>query len=1236
MVSDLYVFDMDTFNWEKIPISNDDDVPRARYFHSADTWNNKLIIFGGMSNQPESPNPEELCVLNDVRFFDISTRRWLPAPQGSPAISADLPRARYAHLSSVTSDRLFIIGGQDFNNTWLDDVCVYDLVARSWVLRRDYPRHCGTYRSVAVASNSVVRFPMDETRTKQEAATLGPPGQRLGADRTPTANAEFTPSESLIHQPYSASPNGEYPSDIFLYSNYNFTDVKRELEVFSPLPSHDFSIQDKSTSMAGATFPPGLRFPTGALLGTHLIIAGTYLAHSYQSFSIWVLDLTTMAWTRIDPGKAVETGSWFRGSLYADANRFVIFGNRNGNLVDDYNRRLLSWDHVAVVDLEAFGVYGPPRLKLDLPMQELGLAALEERTAADFDMICEDGRRIPCSRRILEERWPWFLEQRKLFTAKVNHALTQLPTSPAHLPLPDVPGNASSEDLRVDPRLTSRALELAEPYPIVLALMQYFYTTALVTPLQHAPAVLSQLLLLSTNYGLTHLQGLIRHAMHRALSNSTSVGVYEVATLCSCRSLQIRSVPSLFFQSSSRVYLMLYFQFINSALKTVMQYTQKRPSRNRDRDNNSNNKPGSSGGGGGGPSNGPGGGGGGSGSNDAQHLSRPRGTSDARWRTMGSGGGSDVNSGYNTRAVGIVVNNANIVESQNTRGGRGGVLSPSLRPSTSSGPGPTPVSPLAPGATVGAPPPIARWRSDPALNNMRRNTLPGLAHAPVVSAAPRPSTGDPKTTPRLTVVSEPKGTSSSSTSSDAKNADTADLNYLADLMGVPSTEELQTLVETRARSSSLSSNSIVSFDSPTSEDAASPVYAIAGEGDKSREDQNTPVPFFSIGEEERQRDVDTPTPVPTLSPAQAAAYADEDQIMPLPNLRPRKSQRRPRAASIVSIHTEEEMQELVDFMSDFTTSDIGGSIAKPSMNMIEREDVQTGELSPSIITSSPDLAYLSRSNRASFSPSVAPSLSASVLTVTDSEHSDSVSDKHDSIASAYARSRPPRIFTDSMQSIPPSLISSTSNSSLSNGRFTSPSTPLTSTTDLMSSPADLGIIDEHYTYNNDGAIDSDNPDPFSPQHMSFFAQDHPVKKWPQQRSNINWTPSPQPPHIDIPRSHSTQSLTSLDTSASTIVAEPMSPRTPGGSTFGRLLGRKKDDTHGLTMKEKEKEKKKREQEKVKTREKEKLEQDKKLKEKKPKETPEERKARLETLRKERLKKALMAEPSMMGGMMALA
>jgi hypothetical protein len=620
MVSDLYAFDLETYVWEKIAPFPEDDVPKPRYFHSTDTWNNQLIIFGGMSNEPNSPNPEELCVLNDVRFFDLNTRHWLPQSQFPAPVSDNfVPRARYAHLSSVSADRLFVIGGQDFYNTWLDDICVYDLLGKTWIQQRDYPRHCGTYRSVAVSSPLCVRLPQEEAQTSQTPTILRPPGSRF-RENDPANSADFTPSDSLTHLPYSAAPTDDHPADIFLYSNYNFTDVKRELEVFSPLPDTDFTIQERSSAMSGTTFPPGLRFPTGAVLGTHLIIAGTYLAHSYQSFSIWVLDLLTMTWSRIDPGKAVESGSWFRGCVWPEQNKFYIFGNRNGNLVDDYNRRLLSWDHVAVIDLEAFGIYQPPPLKMDIPMQELGLAALEEKALADFEVICDDGRKIPCSRRLLEERWSWFKLQRQELLEKALVTGESLSSSVMHVKLPELPGVAPDGE-RPDPRLTPRALHLSEPYPITLALMQYFYTLSLTTPLQLAPAVLSQLLVLAANYRITHLEALVKHAMHRALSNSTSVGVYEVATLCGCRSLQIR------------------------ALKTVMSYTQKRPRRDN-KDSAGGRPPDSSssgGGSGGGPNgfDGPNGG-----SRGEKQSTRPRGTSDAKWRTMRSDNGGGTSFSY--------------------------------------------------------------------------------------------------------------------------------------------------------------------------------------------------------------------------------------------------------------------------------------------------------------------------------------------------------------------------------------------------------------------------------------------------------------------------------------------------------------------------------------------------------------------------------------------------------------
>ena len=244
MVTDIYMFDIETFTWEKIPQSHDSDQPRARYFHSTDacefliftrrmyiqpltrfilsprsgtSGNNNLIVFGGMALQSDSSNPEELCVLNDVRFFNLTTRRWLPPSANSPPEL--IPKARYAHLSSVTSNRLFVIGGQDLSNVWLDDIYVFDLRTQTWTQRREYPRHCGTYRSVAVCSNLTVRFPHEEIKTGSQASKLGPSGTRFS--RNPSTTKEFTAQDALIHLPYSATPTDKHPSDIYLFSNYN-------------------------------------------------------------------------------------------------------------------------------------------------------------------------------------------------------------------------------------------------------------------------------------------------------------------------------------------------------------------------------------------------------------------------------------------------------------------------------------------------------------------------------------------------------------------------------------------------------------------------------------------------------------------------------------------------------------------------------------------------------------------------------------------------------------------------------------------------------------------------------------------------------------------------------------------------------------------------------------------------------------------------------------------------------
>jgi leucine-zipper-like transcriptional regulator 1 len=175
-----------------------------------------------MGLKPEADDStEDLCVLNDVCFYDIPAKRWMSPSwslKDNPFVPP--PKPRYAHLSSVSGDRLFIIGGQDLDSVWLDDVYVFDLTARSWALKRDYPRHCGTYRSVAVSADLRVHLPQEEGRNHSPYTAPGTPLFHASQPSSSAATA-LTPRDNLIHLPYSAQPTDDSPNEIYLYSNYN-------------------------------------------------------------------------------------------------------------------------------------------------------------------------------------------------------------------------------------------------------------------------------------------------------------------------------------------------------------------------------------------------------------------------------------------------------------------------------------------------------------------------------------------------------------------------------------------------------------------------------------------------------------------------------------------------------------------------------------------------------------------------------------------------------------------------------------------------------------------------------------------------------------------------------------------------------------------------------------------------------------------------------------------------------
>ncbi len=453
LTSDLYELDLIRRHWTKIEAAG--NIPPPRYFHSVCTLGDtKLICYGGMSpasptsNQAQSDTTQQVngseqlpavSVMSDIHIYDTPTRTW------TYIATADTPQGRYAHCAAVLPSsatftsanaplsaihhnpasanpnqgsigmaldgsggaEMVVVGGQDSANHYIEQISVFNLRSLKWTATHTLGRSCGAYRSVVAPLTSM-------------------PASKIGKGPQPECSTEQTTRTS---DPADAG------SCMLIYSNYNFLDVRLELQVRLT----DGSLVEKP--MNGQFSPPGLRFPNGGVLDNHFVVSGTYLTSSKQEYALWALDLTTLTWSRIDAGGSVfSQGSWNRGLLWSRRNTFIILGNRKRSLVEDYNHRRINFSNICMVELEAFGLYDNPRRAWPtsaypsssapiLPSSltpkhltpggrpypraaiELGQMALNIRELADMDLLALGGERLPVNSHLLARRWgPYFVQ----------------------------------------------------------------------------------------------------------------------------------------------------------------------------------------------------------------------------------------------------------------------------------------------------------------------------------------------------------------------------------------------------------------------------------------------------------------------------------------------------------------------------------------------------------------------------------------------------------------------------------------------------------------------------------------------------------------------------------------------------------------------------------------------------------------------------------------------------------
>jgi hypothetical protein len=379
---------------------------------------------------------------------------------------------------------------------------------------------------------------------------------------------------------------------MLIYSNYNFLDVRLELQVRHP----DGTLSEKP--MHGNFSPPGLRFPNGGIINNHFVVSGTFLTSSKQEYALWALDLRTLTWGRIEAGGTIfSQGSWNRGMLWNRRNAFVILGNRKRSLVEDYNHRRINFSNICVVELEAFGLYDNPRKvspnsafssvsapthtigldpraggrSLSAAATDLGQLALSMREIADMDFLSINGERIPVNSHLIARRWgPYFNQLLRESTATHEHSdtATLRPAAHAHPSrnssmtiTPSIRTNYSAATTLTNnttissdtvtsgatansifsppdpsgppPRIRPRTLYLPHTHLTLQALIHFLYTSSL--PPQHSPLctpqILCSLLQLARPYHIDGLLEVIIERLHTLLDNRNTAAIFNAAAM---------------------------------------------------------------------------------------------------------------------------------------------------------------------------------------------------------------------------------------------------------------------------------------------------------------------------------------------------------------------------------------------------------------------------------------------------------------------------------------------------------------------------------------------------------------------------------------------------------------------------------------------------------------------------------------------------------------------------------
>lgn len=300
---------------------------------------------------------------------------------------------------------------------------------------------------------------------------------------------------------------------------------------------------------------PELGRPSLVVCGRFLVLAGEGESGEYE---VWALEVGeegvegfASGWRGLEVEDRVRRGRWSCATLWRDT--LLLVGERSGGEVEDTkvrpfltSRSLSSTPtpqlppRLATLDLPSHGIYRTPTPLLPPSLHALALSTLSLSPLSDFNLITTSGTRLSASRSLLSFRWPWFRLQLERF----SDVSKELEWTRRGSSTPHPYSLAANQGTTMGSAVGCRALSMPFGTEVVYALLQYFYTLALETPLQRRLEILGQLLIFAEMDGtVPELRELVVFQLHEKLGNQEGCAeeARDVAVLCRCEGLRVVS-----------------------------------------------------------------------------------------------------------------------------------------------------------------------------------------------------------------------------------------------------------------------------------------------------------------------------------------------------------------------------------------------------------------------------------------------------------------------------------------------------------------------------------------------------------------------------------------------------------------------------------------------------------------------------------------------------------------------